>query len=148
MVVVQAAGTPPCGGAYTDATMRRRVPGWWRSLEGGFSGRVPGKWWGDAPVHEGGDTPEQEPPGPPVPESQPDLEEVGRKLESGLGEVKQYLGVLRRQNIAMSIKVARTERQIEELSTRLEALSARLESVGDSQNPSVHDPERGGLAEA
>jgi hypothetical protein len=52
-------------------------------------------------------------------------------LHAGLDEVRQYLGVLRRQNIAMSIKVARTERRLEDLSARLEALGYQPEAPGE-----------------
>ncbi len=71
------------------------------------------------------------------------VEDPTRSLEAalteGLDEVRQYLGVLRRQNIAMSIKVARTERRLEDLSSRLEALGHQHEAVGeDGQgNPPV-----------
>ncbi len=52
-------------------------------------------------------------------------------LAEGLDEVKQYLGVLRRQTIAMSVKVARTERRLEDLSARLEALARQQEASGE-----------------
>ncbi len=46
---------------------------------------------------------------------------------AALGEVKQYLGVLRRQNIALAVKLARAERRIEELSLKVESLDCRAE---------------------
>jgi hypothetical protein len=52
-------------------------------------------------------------------------------VQAGLDEVRQYLGVLRRQNIAMSIKVARTERRLEDLSAKLEALGCQPEAPGE-----------------
>ena len=53
-------------------------------------------------------------------------------LNAGLDEVRQYLGVLRRQNIAMSIKVARTERRLEDLAARLEALARQPDAPIDA----------------
>ncbi len=46
---------------------------------------------------------------------------------AALDEVKQYLGVLRRQNIALAVKLARAERRIEELSLKVESLDGRAE---------------------
>ncbi len=72
-----------------------------------------------------------------LPESPVSVEDPARSLEAalteGLDEVRQYLGVLRRQNIAMSIKVARTERRLEDLSARLEACGCHLEAAGEDR---------------
>ena len=57
--------------------------------------------------------------GQPDPDSEPAV--------AALGEVKQYLGVLRRQNIALAVKLARAERRIEELSLKVESLDCRAE---------------------
>ena len=56
---------------------------------------------------------------PPDPDSEP--------VVAALDEVKQYLGVLRRQNIALAVKLARAERRIEELSLKVEWLDGRAE---------------------
>ena len=56
---------------------------------------------------------------PPDPDSAP--------VVAALDEVKQYLGVLRRQNIALAVKLARAERRIEELSLKVESLDGRAE---------------------
>ncbi len=47
---------------------------------------------------------------------------------AALAEVKEYLGVLRRQNIALAVKLARAERRIEELSLKVESLDGRAQS--------------------
>lgn len=128
--------------------MRRRVLGWLRSLQGRVSGDTPGSQPAYARAQAGSGGPEdqpyedrqQQPVELPTNQAQPGFDDITRNFEASLDEVKQYLGVLRRQNIAMSIKVARTERCIEEL-------SARLETLGGSPSPDAFNPDHGGLAE-